>query len=223
MRKMAITSVLCIVGLMAVQMVHAQGFGQNIAFSARVGSLGPGLEVTTTIIPHLNARVGGHYFSYSQSQDFTDDDDFTVQADADVKLSSASLLVDWLPFQGGFRVSTGFVLNLNEATAAVLPQESYNIDGHDFTPERLGTMDVNVGHKSSVQPYLGIGFGNAVREGKHFGFVFDLGMLYTDSPAVEMTGTGMIAPTAKQAKQIEEDLKGIKLYPVLSLGLSYNL
>ena len=74
-----------------------------------------------------------------------------------------------------------------------------------------------------MHPYAGIGFGNSVRPGGRVAFALDLGVLYTGSPRIQMEGDGMIAPTAEQGPDIEADLEGVKLYPVLSLGLSLRL
>lgn len=220
MKRLAI-GLLCLAGLLGVHQVQAQGFG-NVSLAARVGSLGPGLELTTSITPNLNLRAAGHYLGYDR-QDTITDLEIKVQSDASLKLASGALFVDYFPARRGFRLTGGLVLNQNEATVLITPLESYKIDEKEFSPEKIGTLTAVVGHKSQLNPYLGLGFGNSVHPGAKLGLVFDLGVLYTDSPSVEMAGTGMIAPTADQAPQVEEDLKGIKLYPLLSIGLSYKI
>ena len=194
---------------------------QHIGVSARAGTLGPGLELTAPLTQKLNVRLGGHYFTYSRSELITDLE-IAVRADADLSLTSLGLMLDWFPARRGFRFTGGAFYNRNEATALVIPMEAYELEGKTFAPERIGTMTGRVRHKTQINPYAGIGFGNAVR-GHRVSFAFDLGVLYTDSPKIEMEGTGMIAPTARQASQIEDALQGIKLYPVLSLGLNVRL
>lgn len=194
---------------------------QEVALTARMGTLGPGLEVTTSLSDRFNARLGGHYFPYSRSDVFSDDD-VDVRSDADLTLMSVSAFADWHPFRNVFRLTAGIVYNRNEVSSVVTPISSYTIDEKTFSPERIGTMEASIGHKASFNPYVGLGFGNAV-SGSRLGMSFDLGVLYTDSPKVRMSGTGMIAPTANQAPDLEEDLSGITLYPLLSLGISYKL
>ncbi|MEM1094894.1 MAG: hypothetical protein AAGJ10_21040, partial [Bacteroidota bacterium] len=62
---------------------------------------------------------------------------------------------------------------------------------------------------------------NPLRAGKVVGFVFDVGMFYTDAPTFEMTGEGMLAPTAESGPAIETALDGVVLYPTVSLGISF--
>jgi hypothetical protein len=218
MRKLAFV-LLILAGL--VPAAHAQAFG-DFALGLRVGTLGPGLEAATALSPKFNLRLGVHYLPYDRSDRITSLE-IDVQSDASVKLASGALLADFFPSRRGFRLTGGLVLNQNKADVVVTPLENYTIDEKSFSPERIGTISAKVGHKLAVNPYLGLGFGNPVYPGAKLGLSFDLGMLYTDSPTIEMEGTGMITPTADQAPQIEEDLSGIKLYPLISLGLSYKL
>jgi hypothetical protein len=205
-----------------VPAAFGQGLGQSFAVGARVSTLGPGLEVTASLSPKLNARVGFNYFTYAR-QDEIDDFEIRVQADSDIKFNSFTAFVDYLPFGRGLRLTGGVVFNQNEANVLITPLESYRLNEKEFSPEKIGSMTAILGHKSSVNPYVGIGSGNAVFIGKKLGFSFDLGVLYTNSPRLEMEGVGMIAPTATQAPEIEEKLDGIKLYPLLSLGFSYKI
>ena len=48
-------------------------------------------------------------------------------------------------------------------------------------------------------------------------------MIYQNSPHVNFDATGLIAPTAQQDEQIEDDLKGWKAYGVISFGLSFKI
>ena len=212
------TILLLLAGLCLVQAASAQG----VALTAKVSTLGPGLELTTALAPRLNARLGGHYFSYSRT-DLITDLEIEVEAQSAVKLASASLVFDWLPFKKVLRLSGGFVYNLNEVHSVVTPMEEYAIEGKTFAPDRIGTLEGRVGHQSKFNPYVGLGLGNVVAPSKRLGIALDLGMLYTNSPRVEMEGTGMIAPTATQAPDVEADIASIKIYPMVSLGLSYKL
>lgn len=193
----------------------------QVAVSARVGSLGPGGELTAGLSGRLNLRLAGHYFGYSRSDEFTDAD-VTVRADADVQLASGAAFLDVHPFGNSFRLSAGLVYNANEVHVLATPLTSVTIDDKTFAPEKIGTLNATMGHQAALHPYAGLGFGNAVR-GSRVGLLFDLGVLYTDDPRFEAEGTGLIAPTALQAGDIEADLAGLQLYPVVSLGLSVRL
>lgn len=212
----------CLLLLAAGLLAAPDAQAQRVAFAARASTLGPGLEVALPVASGFNARLGGHFFSYSHSQTLTDLE-INVRADADARLASVSALIDWMPFRGDFRLSGGLALNLNQVEALVTPLEPYTIEGKTFQPERIGTLTARVQHGSPVSPYLGIGFGDAVRAGRRVAFVFDLGVLYTGSPSIEMEGEGMIAPTVAQAATLEAGFQSFRLYPVLSLGVSVAL
>lgn len=196
---------------------------QRVAVGARVGTLGPGVEVTGGITSRINARLAFHRLDYARQDEI--EDEVTILADTKVTLSSFSLLGDYYPFQRAFRVTAGLVFNDNEINALATPTGTYTLNGKAFGPEKIGTLSARVGHKQSVQPYAGIGFGNSVAAGHRarIGLAFDLGVLFTGSPRIEMEGTGMIAPTATQAAAMEEDVRGLTVYPNVSLGLTLNL
>lgn len=194
---------------------------QNVSIGIRLGTMGPGLELTGALSNKFNARVGGSLFSYERS-DRIEDQEIVIQADSDLKLASAQALIDFFPLRRGLRLTTGLIYNNNHVEALVLPLESYTLNEKEFSPQKIGQLKATISHKSSIHPYAGFGFGNSVRPGKRVGFVFDLGVMYTDSPKVTMEGTGMIAPTATEAAELEENLEGIKLYPLISIGFSYR-
>lgn len=182
--------------------------------------MGLGLDATYPVASGFNVRAGASYFTYNRT-DQIDDLEVTVSYDADLELSSFRALLDWHPFVNAFRVSGGLMYNANSVDAFVEPTESYTVRRKTFQPERIGTMTADVSYGSKIAPYLGIGVGDAVAS--RIGFAFDLGVLYTGSPSVTMEGTGLIAPTASQDRDLEEGLSVIYLYPVLSFGLSVGI
>lgn len=194
--------------------------GQGVSMSARAGTLGPGIEFSTSLDPHFNLRFGANYLSYSR-HDHVSDLEVPVDIDSKLRLASFSLIGDAMPFQKVLRLSLGFIYNAGEASALMVPTAGYTIEGKTFTPERIGSMEATVNHGRRIQPYMGLGLGNPLR-GK-VTFLFDVGMLYTDAPQLEMNGRGMIAPTARQAPDLEASLYSFRWYPVASVGLSLNL
>ena len=96
-------------------------------------------------------------------------------------------------------------------------------------------MKAKVSFGNSVAPYIGIGWGNAVKPGKRWGFSTNLGVMFPGSPKVEITpGFGPVAlaiPGLQQRintdieaerKKQESDLNWLNVYPVFSLGVSYQ-
>lgn len=193
---------------------------QDIALTARAGTLGPGVEVTTSLDSHFNVRLGLNHLNYTRD-DHIADLEVGIDVASDVRFTSFALVADVLPFEKYFRMSLGLVYNHNEVSALAVPSESYSIEGKTFEPDRIGTIEATLDHRRAIQPYMGIGFGNPLRG--RVSFLLDLGMLYTDSPRLQMQGTGMIAPTAGQASQLEESLYSFRWYPVAAVGLAIRL
>ncbi len=210
---------LLFLALPAVSQGSGGVFSSGYALGLRVGTPGVGLELTKRISNQFNARLGYNMFSYS-FEDEVPENDYRYEADANI--STMNILADWHPGGGGFRVSAGGFLNLNTIDATAFPIKTYNIGGLTYTPEDLGQVDVDV-EFDTFAPYIGIGFGNPVAQGKKWGFVTDLGVFYQNSGKVTMKATEMLQPTEDQASDVEDDLSGWTAYIVLSLGLTFQM
>lgn len=105
--------------------------------------------------------------------------------------------------------------------------ENQEIGGTTYTPGEIGTLSGEVGFEKSV-PYAGIGWGNAAR-GRGLGFSLEIGAMFQGSPEVSLRGDGGLAgdpafedDLRREEEEAEEDLEDFKIYPVVSLGLSYH-
>ena len=216
MKKTGIVVLTTAVMLTAATGVHAGPLGAALTLQA--GSLGFGVEVVKNVLPDLNARVGGNFFSYGLNQT---NKDYDVQYDAKLRLQSFSLLADWHGLPGGFFLSAGAYINNNRIEASGVSTVDYTYGGSVYTPEDLGDLKVDVNF-SKISPYVGLGLGNPVKEPGRIGFVLNVGTLYHNAPRVRVTATGMVEPTAKQQPDIENDVKDFRFFPVVSFGLSYS-
>lgn len=189
--------------------------GQGISIAARAGTLGPGAEVVTSLDPHFNVRMGANYLAYSR-QDYITDFDVAVDVTSDLRLTSFSLIADVLPFERILRMSLGLVYNHNQISSVAVAAEPYTIEGKTFSAERIGTLEGSMTHRRPFQPYMGLGLGNPLRG--RATLLLDVGMLYTDAPQLQMQGTGMIAPTAEQAPDLEAAMYSFRWYPVAAVG-----
>ncbi len=191
----------------------------GFAISGKIGTLGYGFELTKAIIPFLNARIGLNHFAFKyQGREGAEQ----IEFDIDLKLNTFTMLLDWHPFKEKFRLSFGVIHNGNEASGTGRPTKNYKVGGKIYTPEKLGDIDGIVDFQKFA-PFLGIGLGNAVQQNKRFGFIVDFGLLFQNSPKVTMEAEGLIEPTTEQEGDVEDDIKGFNLYPVLSIGFSYRL
>lgn len=196
----------------------------QFGFAARASTMGFGADVSYAVQPKLNVRLGGSYFTYTTSDVITQDD-ISVQYDADATLGSAQAIADFFPFRNLFRLSGGVMLNLNEANGRVFAVEPYTLNQGQpnektFSPERVGSLSAVMGYQSKLSPYFGLGLGNPTKGG--IGFELEIGALYAGRPKIEMTGTGLIGPTADQAPRLQEGTQSFRLYPMVSLGLSFG-
>jgi len=205
--------------LLLSPLANASGF----ALGARIGTGGYGLEATQSLSSNVNARLGFNTYNYTYSTTESD-----IDYDAELKLQTTSLLLDWHPFSGVFRLSGGLINNQNKLDLTGTPTGTTTIGSGSYTPAEIGTLTGNVGFKENV-PYVGIGWGNAAAQDKHFGFNFDIGVIIQGSPSVQLSSNGTLANDAafqaelqQEQQDLEADLQDLKYYPVISLGISYR-
>ncbi|HSF42105.1 MAG TPA: hypothetical protein VLT87_20055, partial [Thermoanaerobaculia bacterium] len=205
----------------------------QVALGAKGGTLGAGVELTVGLSRQLNTRLGINGFEYSERREASD-----IEYDGEASLRTATALLDWHPGGRGFRLTGGIVYNNTELTGNSLPPASgvYDLGGVPVPVSILGTLDAKADF-DPVVPYVGLGWGNAVAEGKKVGFFFDLGVIFQGEADVELTpnlpadSPINTTPGARDALEIllsreERDLESeasdYDLYPVVSLGLTYR-
>jgi hypothetical protein len=206
--------------LFHASMASAEG---NLALGLKGGSTGLGLEATYRVAPMLNLRAGGAGFLYSGNFE-QDGNDFSV----DARLASASLLADFHPFRGSFRISAGGLLNFNQLKGKATGD--LDIDG---TTYQNGVLNAEVDF-NTLAPYVGLGWGNAFRGGR-LTFMTDIGVIYAGSPSLSLDAS-VPGLDANQTAQLEtnlaeekanlqselDNLPWLQFYPVVTLGLSYR-
>jgi hypothetical protein len=198
----------------------AGGFG----LTAKVGTLGWGLEGTTGITEKINLRFGYNGLSSGEFK-VEDVDTGGINTSWKVKasLQTIPLLVDWHAFGAAFRFTGGVMYNNNKFEASA-PVNTYDLG--------LGTYDVgldaSIEGSNKVSPYLGVGWGNAVSKNRRWIFSADLGFLFQGNPDVTLTPTGpeagIVDPDdlAAEERNMEDEIKYFKVYPVASVGVSYH-
>jgi opacity protein-like surface antigen len=221
---MNVNAVVSIVaGLLAANCVNAAEVGTSIS----LGSTGLGLHLSTPITSKLNARLGLNYASYSYNGN-TDDVDY----DFKLKLATIDALLDYHPMDGAFRISGGVVYNGNNIDAVAKPNASqtYTFNGRTYSAQEAGNITGKIDFRKAA-PYLGIGWGNSAK-GSGWGFGMDLGVTFQGSPKTELAHNGCTASAneceqlsrdvAEENKNLKEEVKDFKLYPVVRAGISYK-
>jgi hypothetical protein len=198
------------------------------AITPEIGTLGVGATVTKSVTPNINAKLGISGLGIS-----ADAEESGVKYDAKLNLFNVSTLLDYHPWQNsGFRLTGGLVFQDNKVEGNAKPSNGQTIEIGDktYTQQELQSVKAKVSFANSVAPYLGIGWGNAVKPGRRWGFSASLGVMFAGSPKVEITPVGARADLVteiqanieKERKQLEGDLDSLNIYPVLSLGVSYQ-
>lgn len=168
-----------------------KGRDGRLALSGKFGSIGPGVDLTYGWSRDLHARLSLNY------------DPEEEREERDRIRAAGSLLLDWHPGGGAFRVSGGF---------AVVHTE---IGGSRSLERRSGSNDLT--------SYLGIGWGNPLRPGSRWTFLVDLGafggggLSYTTAP----DGSRATASGTRESDSGELRLRS-SWRPVVSTGVSFR-
>ncbi|MEL6496025.1 MAG: hypothetical protein AAFQ41_13025 [Cyanobacteria bacterium J06623_7] len=215
------------------------------AIVPEVSTLGLGGSIVRKITPNFNARVGVNAFNLGIDITETDFD-----YEGDLNLFNVSTLIDFHPFKSsGLRLTGGLIIGNNniEGTADVSERvadelgevelDGETIDIRELEIDDLTTIDADIELYEGAAPYLGIGGGNAVGSGKGLGFWWNLGVVFSGSPNAEVSSNISedipaelrqdVEAAADRALEdeeadLEDELDFIRIYPVLSLGLSYQ-
>lgn len=188
-------------------------------------TLGLGIEGGYSFSDRVGVRLGGYAFSMDQ-----DGEESGIDYDADLDLSNIGVYVDWHPLANGLRLSAGWFATDNGLDALGKPGASgdYNIGGETYTAEEVGTLRASAELGSSA-PFLGAGWLWGRADGG-LAVSLDVGVLFQDSPNIELTSTGGTLSDEQALKDAIEDEEAdleneydrYDLYPVASLGLSYR-
>ena len=146
----------------------------------RVSTLGGGLEVAKGLSPRFGLRGGFNYFSYQY--DATEDD---VSYELDLELKSFGIFADYHPFKGSFRISGGLLLNGNGLSGKAKPSGSFDIGDKTYTALEINSINLDVSY-NTLAPYLGLGWDTTFGDKEHWGFTFDVGLIYSGAAGVTL-------------------------------------
>ena len=215
----------------------------GIAVAAKFGVAGVGFDVATPLVRRrLNLRGGASFLSYTPSTITTDN----VDINGNIKFKNAAIMADWFPFGGWFRLSGGATIYNNtglNASLSVPAGQSFTLGGTSYYSQPgnpvTGTGVFAFGG-NKVAPRVTIGTGNMLPEKGHFRFISELGFQYFSQPTVvyNVSGNGCTgfvggvytncgpipqgSVTSEQNK-LQNDLKNLRFFPILSFGLSYRI
>jgi hypothetical protein len=190
----------------------------GIALGVKGGSLGAGVELSKSLWGPFAVRAAMNQFTYSMEDSMPEKD---MAYTTDIELSSWSVIVDWHPWDGVFRLSGGVINNGNNFVAKITSTETYTVGGRSFTPETQGELNATI-EWEPMAPYIGLGWGNSTEKDKFFGVNVDIGAMFQNSPKVTLKGTKMMEAMEAEGPKIEKHLEGAKTWLVASLGFSFH-
>lgn len=206
--------------------------------AAHGGTLGAGLMLGYDISPSFSARAAASYFSFG-----TDDSSAGNDYSIDLQLLSLGVLGDWHPFENGFRVTAGGLINGNKVTMAS-SAEDLELGGGSYR----GNMEAELGF-NAVAPYVGIGWTSGRADRRGFSFFADAGVIFQGAPVLSASGRvegqgsacgfnlsesgratvgagcgleDLRADLESEHAELEDQLSAFNLYPVLMLGVAYR-
>jgi hypothetical protein len=210
-RTIAVAALLAAV---APSMVAAQG----IVASGRVGTLGLGADVSFGVLPRLALRVGASFQPWEPSREI-DDIDFELQLPSPNFMGAVDLYL-----AGPLRLSAGIISFGSDIEVTGDLTQPVEIGDETYSPQEIGTL-TGVFDTKNVAPWAGIGLGKSLGPG--VGFTMDLGVAFSGEPEVMLNATGPLssqpafqANLAQEEANLQEDASLVKLFPVVSIGLS---
>ena len=200
-------------------------FADSVAIGPKIGSLGYGAEARVGVMENTFARLGFNYFSYSH-----DYNDGEINYKGKLTLATAPLMLDFHPFNSGFRVSAGVAYNGNKITIKATPEKSAIINGRTYTPQEIGSISGTVKMGSGAAGLLTLGYDNSLNgSSNNFSFDFEAGIMYTGTPKATVSSSGLASTQPQFIADLEADANKnfkkqtvLKLYPVLSIGMKYS-
>ncbi|MCL3780712.1 hypothetical protein EMN47_09980 [Prolixibacteraceae bacterium JC049] len=210
------------IGLKAqeVEKTSQSDYSKGWAIGLRGSTIGPGVEIIKAFSPRFAVRAGWNALTYSDKLDI---DDITATLDFDLEVGGPSLMVDFYPVKW-MHLTTGVLFNNFSASGILTPEKTYKFGQITISPEKVGTVALDVEPGTNVSPYIGLGFGRSISLKRRLAFNLELGAFYHGNPKASLEATGMLAPSASEAQvnQLNENLKDYAFYPFVSFQLSYT-
>jgi hypothetical protein len=206
--------------------------------AVKISTMGAGFDVATPLTRTLNLRGSAMFFTFGH--DFTTDG---IPYNASLDFKGGAVNVDWFPFHGGFHVSPGvyFLKSDLGGTLLVPAGQTFTLNDVDYTSSGVDPIHGNgsLVFPHTVGPSLTVGWGNILpRSGKHWSVPFEIGAAYFGKPSVTLNLAGVACQggncssvatdpdTQKNVKAeqntLNDDLKALQTYPIVSIGVSYQ-
>jgi hypothetical protein len=202
----------------------------EVGITADLGTTGLGAHMVVPVTPTVNGRFGVNFAKFNASGS-----EGSIDYDVRARLRTADFLVDWyVRDNNSFHLSAGLVYNGNKFDAKGRPNNAggYTINGVSYRSADVGTLDGNLVYQKAA-PYLGIGWGNAIKAAPGWGFASDIGGFFQGKGKASLASVGCTAAAivcqaiardvaVEQASFARQISDVPRIYPVLRAAVSYR-
>ena len=223
MKKTQIT-----IGVVLSSLFYANIALAEQAIKVSATTLGYSVNYVHPVTETINVRVGVNSFNHIDELE-----ERYLKYNGDFDFHSYQGIFDWHPNQSMFYLSGGVVYNKNQVTVTATPKNgTYTINGHDYTINDVGSLSGPLSF-DRLSPYVGVGLGNPIRGSKNWSFSAEAGVMVEGIPNTTLSvrcGPGLLTGDCSQLqgdveiekKYLKNIVEDYKLYPVVSLGISYR-
>lgn len=203
---------------------------QNFAVGAQAGTTGIGVSGQYKLNDRFVVRGDLDSFKYDIDVE-GDDADLTYEGEID--FGTVGLFVDYHPGGGSFFLSGGAYLGKREVSISGRgnPGTAVEVGDQVYTAEQVGTI-TGTADFGDAAPFLGLGWNTAFTADGAIGFRFLAGAAFGSDAEVKLgrsggTATGATATAIdnelrEEERELQENVDGVSVYPVVQIGLSYR-
>ncbi len=192
-------------------------------FGVKAGTLGFGAEASWRPIEWIDLRAGANFYDYDTTRTYA-----SIDYDGTLALDTYYLTGNFRFPLSPLRLTVGAYQNNNEVQLVSQDMSAYLVGSNPvpYLPADVGTLR-NVASFDGVSPYLGAGFDFDVMD--RLGLSLDFGVLWQGEPTVAITTDGLLASDPgfladldDERQSLEDEMKDLKAYPVISIGFNFN-
>lgn len=214
-----------VVLLAALTLSGAATANDDFWVGLKAGTLGYGVEGSWRPIGWLDVRAGANFYDYDDTGSQAG-----VNYDATLALDTYYLTGNFSFPLSPFRMTLGAFANNNEVQMVSQAMPFYQLGDNviPYLPAEVGSL-TSVTSFDGVSPYIGGGFDFSVMD--RLGLSLDFGVLWQGEPKVSLTSDGALAlindpgflgDLEAERLELEEEVKDLKAYPVISIGFNFN-
>jgi hypothetical protein len=195
----------------------------SLWFGVKAGTLGIGGEVAWRPIDWLDVRGGINFYDHDDSASYAG-----IDYDGTLSLDNYYVTGNFRFPLSPFRLTAGLYVNNNEVRLVSRDMAEYPIgdNGIPYSPEEVGTLSGTASF-DSPSPYVGAGFDFDLLD--RLGLSLDFGVLWQGEPVIELAADGLLADDPgfladldAEVASVTGEMKELKAYPVVSLGVHFN-